>query len=164
LLGAIPGVGSLFGIARGIEGFITGAQAQAEDFRTEDQKKAAKTYGAAVAAPQIESMQRTGYNTQGPSSVFFRNINNTPTPPKSVMSSFSGASTYLGTQASVPMPSTKISIPKPPATKTIGLGSLALQRVAGDSLAERRQTLLRTIPKVSPVIPLKVGGKGGGGV
>jgi hypothetical protein len=163
LLGAIPGVGSLFGIARGIEGFITGAQAQAEDFRTEDQKKAAKTYGAAVAAPQIESMQRTGYNTQGPSSVFFRNINNTPTPPKSVMSSFSGASTYLGTQASVPMPSTKISVPKPPATRTIGLGSLALQGVAGDSLAERRDTFLRTTPKVSPTIPLKIGGKGGGG-
>ena len=163
LAGSIPGVGALFGLARNIEGFLTGAQAQAEDFRTEDQKKAAKTYGAAVAAPQIESMQRTGYNTQGPSSVFFRNINNTPTPPKSVMSSFSGASTYLGTQASIPMPSTKISVPKPPATRTIGLGSLALQGVAGDSLAERRDTFLRTTPKVSPTIPLKIGGKGGGG-
>jgi hypothetical protein len=158
LVGAIPGVGALFGLARGIEGFLTGAQAPAEDFRTETQKKASAAYGAAVSAPQIESIQRTGYNTQGPTSVFFRNINNMPTPPKSLTSPISGASTYLATQASVPMPSTKIAAPKPPSTTVLAPGSLALQRVAGDSLAERRETFLRLNPKPTTTVPLRVSG------
>lgn len=166
LLGSIPLIGNLFGVARGVEAFMTGAQAPAEDFRTEAQKRVAKTYGAAVSAPQIESMQRTGYNTQGPASVFFRNVNNVPKPTPTITTPLSGLSTYLGTQASVPsrsVPTVNLSIPKPPPTRSLGPGSIALQGVAGDSLAERRQTYLRTAPKLPATVSLKTVGKGGGG-
>jgi hypothetical protein len=166
ILGAIPGIGTLFNLGRGAESFLTGSQTPVEDFRTEEQKKVAKTYGAAVSAPQIESLQRTGYNTQGPASVFFRNVNNVPKPPTSITTPISGISTYLGLQANVPrspMPSSNVSAPKPPSVSMVGLGSIALKGVAGDSLAERRQTYLRTAPKTPPVVPLNVAGKGGGG-
>jgi len=167
LAGALPLVGSIFNIAKGVQGFISGGQGQgsqfpgnvAEDFRTGEQKRISNAYGAAVSAPQIESIQRTGYNTQGPASVFFRNVNNVPKTPTSITTPLSGLSTYLGTQANVPtrpIPSTKVSIPKPPSTRTVGLSLLALQGVAGDSLIERRQTFLRTAPK-TPTVPLNAG-------
>lgn len=166
LAGALPIVGSIFNIARGVQGFISGDQGNQfpsnvpEDFRTEEQKRVAKTYGAAVSAPQIESIQRTGYNTQGPASVFFRNVNNVPKTPPTITTPISGLSTYLGMQANVPTrpaPTVNLSIPKPPSTRSLGPGSIALQGVAGDSLVERRQTYLRNAPKAPATVPLNAG-------
>jgi hypothetical protein len=159
-LAAIPAIPLMAGTL--IEGLFAQTPNQPLDFRTEEQKNASNAAGAAAAAPQIQSIQNTGYNTAGvPGSdnPFFRNLS--ATAPKQ------STSLYLSTQANVPTVAAP-TVPKassPSFTPTmIPLSSIALKGVAGDSLLERRDTLLRNATTKTPVSNSTLyAGQGGGG-
>lgn len=145
---ALPG-----NIVQGVQDFFQGNNLQpVVDFRENK---------FANANPQDWAASR-GYAPATPiaGNPFFRNLSPSalPTPQQLTVPTSAGLSFQ---------PLTPISVPKPIAPISqalIPLGSKDLMGVAGDSLLERRDTLIRLNAQSASLSPINSAGKGGGGV
>jgi hypothetical protein len=147
--GALKGLATGLSAA-GVTAFTPNPQFEAlaisERLKPEAYKKAQRERVA--ASPQAQQYQQTGYPAGA--NMFFRNAK-----PQVQPASPSG---YLGLQATVPMPKS-IALPQTPKPINIVIGSPALLGVSGDSMKERRDSVLRaTASKAPPVTPRRPGG------
>lgn len=152
-IGAGGLVGGLLGAAGGlVTSLASGAQANpqfealaiSERLKPDWYKQAQRQRVA--ASPQAQQYNQTGYPSG--SNVFFRNINNVARP----MSAPVQPSGYLGLQANIPMPRPP-AIPPSPKPLPIVIGDPRLRSVAGDSLRERRESVIRASTPTQNIIP-----------